>query len=232
VAYSLPAPVHSVLTLPVWVSDAGSAHYNDAGIIERRATPDSALTANDEYWSTRAVFAHGIKVPSDFSLLKERWNLSRPDAAFDTLECWPSDQLPSGANVHYGNWGWARVPCPKMEYLPEFTSIDLVDLTRFRTLSPAEQKAEIERVDGLIARVRGPVHTGRFCDVKPQENFKFCSFPWVVPEIMKRRQGAKRAARLSAKIWEEWKAANPEKKNRRKRAKTKKLRRSVEEGAS
>jgi hypothetical protein len=121
------------------------------------------------------------------------------------------------------------VPCPKMEYLPEFTSIDLVDLTRFRTLSPAEQKAEIERVDGLIARVRGPVHTGRFCDVKPQENFKFCSFPWVVPEIMKRRQGAKRAARLSAKIWEEWKAANPEKKNRRKRAKTKKLRRSVED---
>jgi len=221
-----------MLTLPVWVSDAGSAHYNDAGIIERRATPDSALTANDEYWSTRAVFAHGIKVPSDFSLLKERWNLSRPDAAFDTLECWPSDQLPSGANVHYGNWGWARVPCPKMEYLPEFTSIDLVDLTRFRTLSPAEQKAEIERVDGLIARVRGPVHTGRFCDVKPQENFKFCSFPWVVPEIMKRRQGAKRAARLSAKIWEEWKAANPEKKIRRKRAKTKKLRRSVEEGAS
>jgi hypothetical protein len=213
----------------VWVSDAGSAHYNDAGIIERRATPDSALTANDEYWSTRAVFAHGIKVPSDFSLLKERWNLSRPDAAFDTLECWPSDQLPRGANVHYGNWGWARVPCPKMEYLPEFTSIDLVDLTRFRTLSPAEQKAEIERVDGLIARVRGPVHTGRFCDVKPQENFKFCSFPWVVPEIMKRRQGAKRAARLSAKIWEEWKAANPEKKNRRKRAKTKKLRRSVED---
>ena len=192
--------------------DAGSAHYNDAGIIERRATPDSALTANDEYWSTRAVFAHGIKVPRDFALIKERWNLSRPDAAFDTLECWPSDQLPSGANVHYGHWGWARVP--------------------YRTLSPAEQKAEIERVDGLIARVRGPVPTGRFCEVKPQENFKFCSFPWVVPESMKRRQGAKRAARLSAKAWEEWKAANPEKKIRRKRAKTKKLRRSVEEGAS
>ena len=102
----------------------------------------------------------------------------------------------------------------------------------WRTLSPAEQKAEIERVDGLIARVRGPVPTGRFCEVKPQENFKFCSFPWVVPESMKRRQGAKRAARLSAKAWEEWKAANPEKKIRRKRAKTKKLRRSVEEGAS
>jgi len=84
------------------------AHYNDAGIIERSVP----LDANDEYWSTRAIFTHGIKRPSHFALLKQRWNLSRPVANLDNLKCHPCNLLPRGVNHHYGNWRWARVPCP------------------------------------------------------------------------------------------------------------------------
>ena len=144
------------------------AHYNDAGIIERRTAPGAPLSANDEYWSTRAVFAHGIKAPAHFALIKQRWNLSRPDAVFSNLKCWPCDQLPRGANIHYGNWKWARVPCPQSSGV------------------------------------------GRFCDVRPPQHFTCCSFPWIVPESMKQRTGAKRAARQAAQAWEEWKATHPD----------------------
>ena len=70
------------------------------------------LDANDEYWSTRAIFTHGIKRPSHFALLKQRWNLSRPVADLHNLKCHPCNLLPRGVNHHYGNWRWARVPCP------------------------------------------------------------------------------------------------------------------------
>ena len=85
------------------------AHYNDAGIIER----SDPLSPADEYWSMRAIFAHGIKYPGQFRQIKQKWNRSRPAAVFDTLQCWPVDKLPRGANIHYGNWPWARVPCPQ-----------------------------------------------------------------------------------------------------------------------
>ena len=42
---------------------------------------------------------------------KQRWNLSRPDAALD-VRCHPADEMPGGVNRHYGAWRWARVPCP------------------------------------------------------------------------------------------------------------------------
>ena len=135
------------------------AHYNDAGIIERSAPQ---LSPADEYWSMRAVFVHGIKIPAHFALVKQRWNLSRPDAVFDTLNCWASNTLPRGANIHYGNWPWARVPCPQ------------------------------------------PAGVGRFCDVKPHDHFKFCSVPWHIPDTMKNRAGAKRAARRAAQEWAAW----------------------------
>jgi len=83
------------------------AHYNDPGIIER----SSPLDANDQYWSTRAIFTHGIKTRAHYRTLQQRWNLSRPQAAHD-LRCYPCDQLPPGTNKHYGHWAWARVPCP------------------------------------------------------------------------------------------------------------------------
>ena len=138
------------------------AHYNDAGIIER----SEPLSPADEYWSTRAVFAHGIKYPGHFRLIKRRWNLSRTDAVFDTLSCWPSDKLPRGANIHYGNWNWARVPCPQ----------------------PA-------------------AGVGRFCEVLPQNHFKFCAVPWVVPSAMRNRTGAIRAARKAQREWDAWRKA-------------------------
>ena len=156
------------------------AHYNDAGIIERRVAPGAPLSAADEYWSTRAIFAHGIKAPAHFELIKQRWNLTRPDAAFDTLNCWPCNQLPRGANIHYGNWGWARVPCPA----PPGTAAGTAGAAR--------------------------AGTGRFCDVEPQRHFTCCSYPWKIPESMKKRPGAKRAARQAAQAWDEWKRTHPD----------------------
>ena len=54
---------------------------------------------------------HGIKKPIQFEQTKQRWNLSRADAAL-SVECHPADALPRGVNKHYGMWSWARVPCP------------------------------------------------------------------------------------------------------------------------
>ena len=83
------------------------AHYNDPGIIERSVP----LDANDQFWSTRAIFAHGIKTASHFRTLRQRWNMSRPHAELK-LRCHPCNDLPHGVNKHYGHWLWARVPCP------------------------------------------------------------------------------------------------------------------------
>ena len=103
------------------------AHYNDAGIIER----SEPLSPADEYWSTRAVFAHGIKFPGHFRLIKQKWKLSRPDAAFDTLQCWPTNKLPRGANIHYGNWPWARVPCPQTVGVGRFCDVNVSSHFKF-----------------------------------------------------------------------------------------------------
>ena len=86
------------------------AHYNDPGIIER-TEPKGWLDANDQYWSTRSIFVHGVKTPKHFAMAKEKWNLSRTDAVLK-LSCYPCDQMPPGVNRHYGNWKWSRVPCP------------------------------------------------------------------------------------------------------------------------
>ena len=83
------------------------AHYNDPAIIER----SEPLNENDEYWSSRSLFVHGIKIPKQFEQAKQRWNLSRADAALD-VRCHTADDLPRGVNAHYGRWHWARVPCP------------------------------------------------------------------------------------------------------------------------
>jgi hypothetical protein len=78
-------------------------HYNDAGIIERTSS------AQDRYWSSRAVFVHGIKGPTQFRNAAVRWNLSRPHAYLG-LRCAPCTS--PGTNSHSGNWQWARLPCP------------------------------------------------------------------------------------------------------------------------
>ena len=203
------------------------AHYNDPAIIER----SEPLDENDEYWSTRALFVHGIKMPKQFEQAcgcggtgphahrthtartphahrirtacvrhahgmrtacarhahrmhtacaphahhmctacvrhthgmrtactlymqaKQRWNLSRPDAALN-VRCFPADEMPSGVNKHYGNWQWARVPCP-----------------------PGQGVA-----------------VGDFCSVSPRDHFSFCSFPWVIPPEVRAAALSRRGA--------------------------------------
>ena len=78
-------------------------HYNDAGIIER--TP----SAQDNYWSTRSVFVHGIKGPSQYQAARTKWHVHRRDAHFG-LRCFSCRA--GGTNGHNGDWQWARLPCP------------------------------------------------------------------------------------------------------------------------
>jgi len=102
------------------------AHYNDPGIIERSVPLDDP----DRYWSSRAVFVHGIKLPKHFQMAQQRWNLSRSFAEIQ-LQCYPCDKLAKGANRHYGHWSWARVPCAGEESTPLSTG-------RFCPVAPAD----------------------------------------------------------------------------------------------
>jgi len=78
-------------------------HFNDAGIIER------TQSAQDRYWSSRSVFVHGIKGPSQYTAVHSKWHLHRKDAPLG-LRCYPCNQ--PGINMHHGDWTWARLPCP------------------------------------------------------------------------------------------------------------------------
>ena len=80
------------------------AHYNDPGVIER------STSAQDEYWSTRSLFVHGIKTHRQYNLARSKWALGRPTAALE-LVCKPCSQ--KGTNLHYGKWTYARLPCPR-----------------------------------------------------------------------------------------------------------------------
>ena len=57
-------------------------HYNDNGIIERTAS------AQDMYWSSRAIFVHGIKGPMQYQSALRKWTVKRPDAYLG-LRCFP-----------------------------------------------------------------------------------------------------------------------------------------------
>jgi hypothetical protein len=60
-------------------------HFNDAGIIER------TQSAQDRYWSSRSVFVHGIKGPSQYTAVHSKWHLHRKDAPLG-LRCYPCNQ--------------------------------------------------------------------------------------------------------------------------------------------
>mmetsp|Transcript_46503 Transcript_46503/g.104828 ORF Transcript_46503/g.104828 Transcript_46503/m.104828 type:complete len:294 (+) Transcript_46503:754-1635(+) len=121
------------------------AHYNDPGIIER----SNPLDSNDQIWSMRAIFTHGVKLPLHYRILRQRWNMSRPQAELN-LECHPCDRLPTGCNKHYGNWPWARVPCPQSSGV------------------------------------------GQFCNVRPQDHFRCCNFPWLIPRNVREEANARK----------------------------------------
>ena len=78
-------------------------HYNDNGIIER------TLSAQDQYWSTRSIFVHGIKGPAQFESVVKKWSIKRADA-YMGLRCFSCAS--GGTNGHNGDWQWARLPCP------------------------------------------------------------------------------------------------------------------------
>ena len=73
-------------------------HYNDAGVIERTSS------AHDRYWSTRAIFVHGIKETAQFTSALKRWTLQRPTAHL-SLRCFPCTA--GGTNGHNGDWQWS-----------------------------------------------------------------------------------------------------------------------------
>ena len=77
-------------------------HFNDNGIIER------TVSAQDAYWSSRAIFVHGIKGAQQYASVRSRWTLSRPDAYLG-LRCFSCTS--GGTNGHNGDWMWARLPC-------------------------------------------------------------------------------------------------------------------------
>ena len=78
------------------------AHYNDPGIVEKTES------AQDNYWSSRAVFVHGIKSRKGYEAARSRWTLKRPDAYW-SLRCAPCTA--PGTNAHNGDWQRARLPC-------------------------------------------------------------------------------------------------------------------------
>ena len=80
-----------------------TGHYNDAGIVERTPSP------NDNYWSARALFAHGVKAAPQFAKLRRRWSVERPTATTLRLGCYPCTH--NGYNVHQGGWSYARLNC-------------------------------------------------------------------------------------------------------------------------
>ena len=78
-------------------------HYNDPGIIERTQSPQ------DLYWSSRALFVHGIKQREHYDTALRRWALDRPSDHL-TLRC-DRNCATRGHPEGYG-WEWARLPCP------------------------------------------------------------------------------------------------------------------------
>ena len=81
------------------------AHFNDPGIIER----SSPLAAGDAYWSSRAVFVHGIKDGRLYEEAKRRWTLNMPRQA-EAAQCGRCAPPVSQGGC---SWDWARLPCPR-----------------------------------------------------------------------------------------------------------------------
>lgn len=79
-------------------------HYNDPGIIER--SPSS----QDRYWSSRALFVHGIKQREHYDMALRKWTLTRASSHL-TLSCAHNCSEHNGVGS-YG-WDWARLPCKR-----------------------------------------------------------------------------------------------------------------------
>jgi hypothetical protein len=105
-----------------------TGHYNDNGIIER------TQSAQDQYWSTRAIFVHGIKGPTQFDSVRAKWSVKKPDAYFG-LRCFSCKS--GGTNGHNGDWQWARLPCPEVGE-PRMAGINGSGTTRHCPVEPTD----------------------------------------------------------------------------------------------
>ena len=81
-------------------------HFNDPSIIERTPSPQ------DLYWSSRALFVHGIKQRSHYDIALQRWSLQRSSEHL-TLRC---DRNCSQHGVEAYGWEWARLPCKQRRW--------------------------------------------------------------------------------------------------------------------
>ena len=75
-----------------------------------------------QYWSSRALFVHGVKRPELFEKVARRWTTSRPTPSL-RMGCFPCTR--NGYNVHQGSWTYARLPCPAAEGRGRFCSVDV-----------------------------------------------------------------------------------------------------------
>ena len=78
-------------------------HFNDPGIIER------SPSAQDAYWSSRALFVHGVKAAEHYATARRRWTLERSSEHL-TLLCNLKCSAPGASGY---SWDWARLPCPR-----------------------------------------------------------------------------------------------------------------------
>ena len=81
-------------------------HFNDPGIIERTPSPQ------DTYWSSRALFVHGVKARHHYETAVRRWTLDRSSEHL-TLSC---ERNCSMHGVGAFSWEWARLPCPRVSW--------------------------------------------------------------------------------------------------------------------
>ena len=103
-------------------------HYNDNGIIER------TTSAQDMYWSSRAIFVHGIKGPMQYQSVLRRWHLHKQDA-YMGLRCFSCAS--GGTNGHNGDWQWARLPCP-VEGEPKLAGLNTSGTARHCPVEPTK----------------------------------------------------------------------------------------------
>jgi len=170
-----PTQQRKVHILPV------PGHYNDPYIIERTRWTESvaSLSAEDEYWSRRALFVHGIKTRKSYQEAERRWELGRASADL-RLHCAPCD-LPN-TNRHNGNWRAARLPCAHLRNNTPAAAAAAAAL--FDDASPAAREAA--KVGAAILRQEsgaGRFVDPRFCAVPIGDAFACCGWPWQLPQL-------------------------------------------------
>ena len=117
---------------------------------------EGTASAQDAYWSSRAIFVHGIKGPAQFASVRNKWTIKRPDAYLG-LRCFSCES--GGTNGHNGDWLWARLPCPTRQWdSPPHTATGTVHKW-LQADVPAMMRVHGEKLEAALADV---VRSGMF----------------------------------------------------------------------